>query len=50
MARHSTITLTMDRYAHTGLTETAAAIGRLPVVAQAGCTAAMRPEATGVIG
>jgi integrase len=30
LARHSTITLTMDRYAHTGLHDVAAAVGTLP--------------------
>jgi hypothetical protein len=29
LARHSTITLTMDRYAHVGIRDTAAAVGRL---------------------
>ncbi len=31
LARHSTITLTMDRYAHVGLRDTAAALARLTV-------------------
>jgi integrase len=30
LARHSTITLTMDRYAHVGLRDSAAAVGKLP--------------------
>src|SRR5947208_2323592 len=29
LARHSTITLTMDRYAHVGIRDTAAAVSRL---------------------
>jgi hypothetical protein len=29
LARHSTITLTMDRYAHVGIRDTAAALDRL---------------------
>ena len=32
LARHSTITLTMDRYAHTGGDESAIAVGRLPAL------------------
>ena len=31
LARHSTITLTMDRYAHVGIRDTAAALGKLNV-------------------
>ncbi len=30
LARHSTITLTMDRYSHVGLHDTAAGVGKLP--------------------
>src|SRR5262249_3987470 len=32
LARHSTVTLTMDRYAHAGLKDTAEALDRLPVL------------------
>ena len=35
LARHSTITLTMDRYSHSLLEDHAAAVGRLPDLAQA---------------
>ncbi|MBX9582279.1 MAG: site-specific integrase [Gemmataceae bacterium] len=47
LARHSTITLTMDRYAHIGLTETAAAVGLLPAVAAPGCLRLHGVRATG---
>ena len=36
LARHSTITLTMDRYSHTGLHDTAAAVAKLPALAAGG--------------
>src|SRR5439155_1636417 len=60
LARHSTITLTMDRYAHVGIRDTAAAVARLtlptgtpptaePVAQKAtgtdgGCTAYVPPD------
>lgn len=47
LARHSSITLTMDRYAHIGLTETAAAVGLLPAVAAPGCLRLHGVRATG---
>lgn len=31
LARHSTITLTMDRYAHVGIRDTAAAVAKLTI-------------------
>jgi integrase len=34
LMRHSTITLTLDRYSHVGLTDTAGAIGKLPTLPQ----------------
>ena len=36
LARHSTITLTMDRYAHVGLQDTTTAIAKLPGLAAGG--------------
>jgi hypothetical protein len=36
LARHSTITLTMDRYAHTGLHDIARAVESLPALATTG--------------
>ena len=45
LARHSTITLTMDRYAHVTLTETAAAVGKLsgPAGGDAAKTSSLDP-------
>jgi integrase len=43
LARHSTITLTIDRYAHTGLFDTAAAVEALPSIPS---TAPSTPEKT----
>ena len=44
LARHSTITLTLDRYSHVGLRDADAAVGKLPVLPDA---AAGRNRATG---
>lgn len=40
LARHSTVTLTLGRYAHTTLTDTAAAVNKLPAVGGGGLGAA----------
>ena len=34
LMRHSTITLTLDRYSHVGMTDTAGAVGKLPTLPQ----------------
>ncbi len=49
LARHSTITLTMDRYAHVGLKDTAAAVGRLPGFAGSSTGAADSDNGRGVL-
>ena len=46
LARHSTITLTMDRYSHVELKDTAAAVARLPVVLPVATAAACTPACT----
>ena len=53
LARHSTITLTLDRYAHVGIRDTAAAVARLPALPGVGCKPAaesVRLRATGTDG
>jgi hypothetical protein len=50
LARHSTITLTMDRYAHTGLHDVAAAVGALPALPSRGEAARQLLPATGTDG
>ena len=51
MARHSTITLTMDRYTHVGLLDTAAALDKLPALPSDGAdTERDRLAATGTYG
>jgi integrase/recombinase XerD len=45
LARHSTITLTMDRYAHVGLHDTAAAVNKLPAMTPAGSSTGAAPGA-----
>jgi integrase len=47
LARHSTITLTMDRYAHVGLHDTATAMELVPAVGPVSGTGAERLRATG---
>ena len=47
LARHSTITLTLDRYTHTGLSDVAGAVEKLPTRAAPARQAA---EATGTTG
>ena len=51
LARHSTITLTMDRYTHLGMYDMVAALGKLPAIPPAGgeCETAVA-RATGTAG
>ena len=53
LARHSTITLTLDRYAHVGIRDTAAAVAKLPALPGVGReqdAEPMRLRATGTDG
>jgi integrase/recombinase XerD len=50
LARHSTITLTMDRYAHTGLHDIARAVESLPSLATNDTTRRQEIKATGTDG
>ena len=50
LARHSTITLTMDRYAHVGLRDTAAALSKLKLVSPATSPESIGLRATGTNG
>ena len=50
LARHSTITLTMDRYAHVGLRDTAAALSKLKLVSPATSPESIGLRATGTDG
>ncbi len=47
LARHSTITLTMDRYAHVGVRDTAAALSKLRLPAQTNARESSSGAATG---
>ncbi len=50
LARHSTITLTMDRYAHVGLRDTAAALSKLKLVSPGTSSESIGLRATGTDG
>ena len=50
LARHSTITLTMDRYAHVGLRDTAAALSKLKLGSPATSPESIGLRATGTEG
>ena len=50
LARHSTITLTMDRYARVGLSDTSAAMGQVPTIGPGTGTEPNTMRATGTDG